>query len=77
MFEKAAEVAFSLSSVTDFSQWSLVQLDRYWGSKLEEKDEWTTIDVMDGLKKLTLDIIGLAGSSSLLLLRRRVVNCEF
>ena len=78
MFKKAVEVTFSLFLATKFLLTaSHLQLERYWDSMLGEKDEWTTIDVMDGLKKLTLDVIGLAGSSSLLLLRRRVVNYEF
>ncbi|KAH9920872.1 cytochrome P450 [Epithele typhae] len=38
-----------------------LQLRKYWEAQLNGMDDWVTLNAADGLKKVTLDIIGLAG----------------
>ncbi|KAJ7184935.1 cytochrome P450 [Mycena filopes] len=61
---KIMSPAFGPSQVRGLTQLFIdksVQLSEFWANQLPETNEWASIDVMAGLKAMTLDVIGLAG----------------
>ncbi|KAJ7731394.1 cytochrome P450 [Mycena metata] len=56
--------AFGLSQVRGLTQLFIdksLELSEFWAGQPTEADGWARIDVMVGLKAMTLDVIGLAG----------------
>ncbi|KAJ6450783.1 cytochrome P450 [Mycena sanguinolenta] len=61
---KIMSPAFGPSQVHELTQLFLdkaLELSEFWGQQPQDDSGWAHLDVFDGLKAITLDIIGLAG----------------
>ncbi|KAJ7724774.1 hypothetical protein B0H16DRAFT_1736522 [Mycena metata] len=62
---KIMSPAFGLSQVRGLTQLFIdksLELSEFWAGQPTEADGWARLDVMVGLKAMTLDVIGLAGT---------------